>query len=97
MSVPTAIYGIRQDRNPFELPREFLPDLAKSMLRDGFQCELRARLFSCGSALARSSTRKESNCIRFWAVSPGRVGGLEPRNRPRPLNPVASIFTQINE
>ena len=28
-------YGIHLDRNPFELPREFLPDLGKRKFRDG--------------------------------------------------------------
>ena len=32
--VVNSNYGICQDRNPFELRREFLPDLAKRMFRD---------------------------------------------------------------
>jgi hypothetical protein len=44
MSVPTAIYGICQDRNPFELPREFCPILPKACS----ETVARSSLFSCG-------------------------------------------------
>jgi hypothetical protein len=59
-------YGIRQDRNPFELPREFLPALAKSVFRDGFQCELRARDYSAAAGLSADRVHRPGRtCIRF--------------------------------
>ena len=53
-------YGICQDRNPFELRREFLPDLAKRKVKD---------VFSVSCALAALQLRQG-----FWqVVSSGRA------------------------
>ena len=66
-------YGICQDRNPFELRREFLPDLAKRKFKD---------VFSVSGALAALQLRQG-----FWQVVSSRraklSSGFEPRNRPR--------------
>ena len=40
--VAISNYGIHQDRNPFELPRN-LPDLAQGIVQRRFQDELRVR------------------------------------------------------